>query len=183
MTDTKNGEWRKTTQELIPQFYKPVPEGQYDLYPGFPIGKHKINTGFTALSEIICSYETIIIDGYVGIFWEQFRDKLGAELIRGGLNAQWISSIDFMRPQHEIDEMLIPCLGGDDPIFGTRYKGSLSDFFDLNLISKFQKRDEELTIVYGPGASLIHSEPGALILYLDLPKNEIQFRSRAGTIL
>jgi len=84
-----------------------------------------------------------------------------------------------MKSEAEIHALVEPFLGGDDPIFGTRFTGTLGDFFDedkLNAVDLSQSP----TIVYGEGAFLV-AENGYRV-YVDLPKNEIQYRSRADSI-
>jgi mannose-6-phosphate isomerase class I len=77
--------------------------------------------------------------------------------------------------------MLEPFLGGDDPIFGFRYSGSLADFFDAEQPAAIVPDPEAaLSIVYGCGAALANWD--GLLVYIDIPKNEIQFRQRAGSV-
>ena len=54
----------------------------------------------------------------------------------------------------------------------------LSDFFAIEKLHHDPKA--ELSIIYGTGAALF-ADDGYLV-YVDVPKNEIQFRSRAGSI-
>ena len=86
-----------------------------------------------------------------------------------------------LREETEIDRMVAPWLGGDDPIFGFRTALSLSDFFDHETLSGMKPTDDgTLDILYGCGAALAGWD--GLLIYLDIPKNEIQFRARAGSI-
>ena len=52
------------------------PAGQYDLYPGFPVGPGQIELGFGALAERIATARQVVIDGYPGVLWENFRAQL-----------------------------------------------------------------------------------------------------------
>lgn len=183
MTEIIQDKWRKTTQDLLPEYHEPTSKGLYDLYPGFQIGPEKINTGFDDLAFQISQYSNVIIDGYVGIFWEHFQNQLDKALIDLNKKASWYSTFDFLLPEGETDEKVQPYLGGDDPIFGTRYTGGLSDFFDINSLHNIPiQNDDKITILYGPGAGLADWDSETLLIYVDIPKNEIQFRSRAGTI-
>jgi hypothetical protein len=78
--------------------------------------------------------------------------------------------------------MLKDSLNGSDPVFGKIYNGTLADFFEPELLAMVQPDPAaDLCIVYGTGAALCGWN-GPLI-YVELPKNEIQYRMRAGSIM
>lgn len=82
----------------------------------------------------------------------------------------------------KIDGIIAPFLGGDDPLFGVRFPGNLSDFFNSEILASFQPDPNyPINIIYGCGASLANWQ-GALV-YLDVPKNEIQYRTRAMSVV
>ncbi len=73
-------DWRKSDQYLMPQ--KKVNhevQGRYNLYPATKIEDGKITGGFETLALEIADKRQIIIDGYVGVFFEEFKEKLIAE--------------------------------------------------------------------------------------------------------
>jgi mannose-6-phosphate isomerase class I len=172
--------WRKTSQALAPVHHDPMPAGAYDIYPGFPIQDGHISVGFPALAARIASESTIIIDGQIGSLWEDFRERLEQELQKLGINAAWHSVSTAHLPESQINGLIAPYLGGDDPIFGKRFTGDLVEFFDPSKVHALPASEADINIVYGCGAAL--SSWSGFLIYLDVPKNEIQFRSRAGSI-
>jgi mannose-6-phosphate isomerase class I len=173
--------WRKTSQKLAPATHIPTPKGQYDLYPGFPLGSGKIELGYPALAEALSGHNQVIIDGYGGVFWDNLHQHLDAALRERGLKARWLHVDQAQRPVEQIEQLVAPFLGGDDPIFGHRFRGQLSDFFEPDKLQAFRPDPAApINILYGCGAALA-GWPG-LLVYVDVPKNEVQFRSRAGRI-
>jgi mannose-6-phosphate isomerase class I len=174
-------EWRKTGQYLAPLVKPGVAEGQYDIYPSFDVGSDLIHEGFESLADVIAGEGTVIIDGYIGIFYDHFIESLDKILRDRSVRAAWKKTNDYLKSPGETDELIAPFLGGDDLLFGRRSECDLEDFFrmeDLKILKK--DPDADLNIIIGPGALLSGWE--GLTLYTDLPKNEIQFRSRAGAI-
>jgi len=172
--------FRKTSQSLLPAARPAPPAGQYDIYPAFPLEPGLITLGFDALAERLAGARQVVIDGYPGVLWENFRQQLDAALHRHGRHAGWRSVAEALRPEAEIDALLAPFLGGDDPLFGTRFTGALLDFFDTERLPKLAPFPvADLSILYGCGAALAGWE--GLLVYVDVPKNEIQFRARAGS--
>ncbi len=172
---------RKTSQELAPLLHPSVSHGQYDIYPAFPIGDGKIGVGIEALADALRHHSRVIIDGYIGIFWDHLRDELDAALHAKGVAAAWNDVRSAYLPEKQIEELIAPFMGGDDPIFGTRFTGMLADFFDKNALEALQPETRAgISILYGCGAALAGWDD-ALLVYVDVPKNEIQFRSRAGS--
>ncbi|MCX6254726.1 MAG: class I mannose-6-phosphate isomerase [Bacteroidia bacterium] len=176
-----NKVWRKTGQYLLPDV-KPVPsEGSYDIYPAFKLDENQISEGFESLAEVILKHKTVIIDGYIGVFYDQFCDKLNGYFKKQGIQTSWNSTFGFLKPPDTIDKMISPFTGGDDPLFGKRTDLNIEDFFDLSRLKNISPdTDADINIIIGPGASL--AGWSGFLIYIDLPKNEIQFRSRAGTI-
>ena len=177
--------WRKTTQHLMParaaDANRDAPPSGYHIYPAHDLGDGAIEGGFPALAQRLAGAGRIIIDGYPGVLWADFQERLDAALRALGVHAHWIDVAAAMKPSTAIDALLEPFLGGDDPIFGTRFAGSLADFFDPDALRTLAPDpDASLNILYGCGAALA-GWTGALV-YVDVPKNEIQFRQRAGSV-
>src|SRR5207248_564701 len=84
----------------------------------------------SALAERLAGAQQVVIDGYPGVLWEDFRARLEAELKQRGLRSAWRSINEAMRPAEQINALAAPYLGGDDPLFGRRFAGRLQDFFD-----------------------------------------------------
>jgi mannose-6-phosphate isomerase class I len=173
--------WRKTEQYLLPEVKPLNVKGSYDIYPTFKLNNYKIVSGFESLAGLIIKHKFVIIDGYIGVFFDHFREKLEEKLKNHGKKTLWKSTFDFLKHPDEISELVSPFIGSNDPLFGKRTTLKLEDFFNLETLREISPDDEaDLNILAGPGASLAGWE--GLTVYIDLPKNEIQFRSRAGSI-
>ncbi|MDO9254011.1 MAG: class I mannose-6-phosphate isomerase [Bacteroidales bacterium] len=170
--------WRKTDQFLMPVSKEISAKGMYDLYPTLKIEDGKIAEGFESLAWQLKDEKQLVIDGYIGVFFDDFRQKLDAEFRKLGMKAYWQSTNLAMKPEEMIDIMIEPFLGGDDPIFGKRTTLQLADFYDTDKLQGF-KPDQQanISILSGCGASL--AGWNGLLIYIDLPKNELQFRARA----
>ena len=174
-------DWRKTQQHLIPEVKTILPEGNYDIYPVFKLDEDQIYKGFESLAATLMEYRTIIIDGYIGVFFDLFRERTEEYLNKFGSRTTWKETSDFLKPPDIIDEMVSPFTGGDDPLFGTRTNLNLEDFFDLRRLKELSPDpDADINLIIGPGAALAGWK--GLLVYLDLSKNELQFRSWAGSI-
>ena len=193
--------YRKTTQHLMPATPPPAPSGQYGIYPSHPLPPGLITTGYAALAAHIvdgrnrdASSSTVVIDGYPGVLWENFRQQLHAALLTLGKEARWVNVEDAMLPPDQIEALVAPYLGGSDPLFGFRFPGELRDFFDPQKLAIPHPRplshrgerggrgegDATIHILYGCGAALAGWH--GLLVYVDIPKNEIQFRARSKSI-
>jgi len=173
--------FRKTTQELLPLNVSATARGVYDMYPCHPAGPGKIEVGFQALAEKLRGERSVILEGHSGVMWQHFRQELGRVLEAEGRHVTWVAIMDALRPENEINALIEPYLEGGDPLFGRRCTKQLVDFFDSEKLANLRPDpDSDLNVIYGPGASLVGWE-GAWI-YIDMPKNEVQYRSRAGSV-
>lgn len=178
----KNLEWRKSSQFLMPLEKQNENIGKYGLYPTHSVGDEKIFVGVECLAVEFQKHKTIIIDGYLGVFYENIKENLQSEFEKNGLKINWIDISKALKSETEIEDLIQPFLGGDDPIFGTRTTLNLIDFFQLEKLKSIRLDVKaDLNIIYGIGASLTNFK-GTLI-YIDLPKNELQFRARAKSII
>ncbi len=171
---------RKTTQHLLPVTSISTNHSSYDIFPSFHSG-YEVNKGFNSLADKISKERIVTIDGYGGVLWETFREQLHEALLAKKKNVFWYDIDTCLKPPGEIEKMIEENLNGDDPVFGKKYKGSLSDFFDNKKLELLHPDpDADISIVYGTGAAL--SKWHGLLVYADVPKNEIQYRMRAGSI-
>nr|MBD3622822.1 class I mannose-6-phosphate isomerase [Sunxiuqinia sp.] len=172
---------RKTDQFLRPITKSDQQAGTYDIYPSLRLEAGSIQADLKGLAQAISRQGQVVIDGYQGVFFELLKDELDAELKALGKMVRWTDVSAALKPETEIDQLIEPFLGGDDPLFGTRTSLTLADFFDPKKLQQLTpSEDADLSILVGPGAALAGWE--ACLVYVDLPKNELQFRARAEAI-
>ena len=172
---------RKTTQFVLPVEKPETGVNQYDIYPAHDLGEEKIFCDYMSLARRIAGSKRVIIDGYVGVRFDIFSRELNKALETLGIRPVWWNAGAAMKEPAEIDRLIEPYLGGDDPIFGFRTPLRLEEFFDREKLDRIRPDDAaQMNILIGIGASLAGWD--GLLLYIDIPKNEIQFRSRAGSI-
>ena len=172
--------YRKTSQHLMP-YRKPLKtKDGYDIYPAFAIPDNRISDDLEQLANIISTHRLVIIDGYHGVFFHEYQKRLDKIFQVKGLRVKWHSTDDYLKTESQIIEMCEPFAGGDDPVFGKRTTLNLQDFFRIDeLCSLEQDKNSDINIIIGPGASLCGWK--GLTIYIDIPKNEIQYRSRSGS--
>jgi mannose-6-phosphate isomerase class I len=174
--------WRRNYEPLLPLYKPPTEAGRYDPYPAFPLETGKLRVGFEALAKALAPYRFVLMDGEVGVLWEEMRQRLDAVLQQLGLDVRWLPTQVALRPSAEIERMLAPFIGNDDPVFGRLFDGQLRDFFDPAKWATFRPDPSaDLTIVYGCGAALASHE--GVIVWVEVPKNEVQARARSGQVI
>jgi len=176
-------QFRRTTQHLAPAIKQPTPQGVYDIYPAYRLGPGLVARGFDAIAESIArsGQRSVIIDGFNGVLWEPLIDGLRSSLAKLGHHSSPLPVLSALLPEEAIERLIEPYLGGNDPLYGTRAPLVLEQFFSRErLLELREATSDDLVLLYGPGAALARRE--GMLIYVDVPKNEIQFRSRAGSI-
>ncbi len=164
----------------LPLRKTPAREG-YDIYPSHHAGEGKIFAGLDSLVPYMIRHRVVVIDGYAGIYWDLLGRQLTEALNSQGVTVRVICTTEFFRSEQEIMEMTSPFAGGSDPLFGTRCHLPLSDFFRMSELTSLRPDPSpDVNMIIGPGASLAGWH--GLMIYADLPKNEQQYRARAGSI-
>ncbi|WP_242206414.1 class I mannose-6-phosphate isomerase [Aestuariivivens insulae] len=172
---------RKTSQYLMPVKKEKPGNGGYDINPVHQLIDGRVAIGYEALADRLKHEQVIILDGYVGVDWEEVIRALEVIFEKKDLLVRLYNVKDCFKGEDEINKMVTPYLGGDDPVFGRKTNLRLSDYFDEKKISEIGlDKSKDINIIYGTGSSLINVE-GCLV-YFDLPKNELQFRMRADAI-
>ncbi len=174
-------EYRKTTQKLMPLSPSQTAPGQYNPYPVMPFDQGEMRAGFASLAEQVAASKTVILDGFPGILWANMQQELAAALAARDARANWVSVESALLAPDAVDALIAPFLGGDDPLFGTRFSGELRHFFDPQQLAALQPDPSaEVNIIYGTGAALAGWQGN--LFYIDVPKNETQFRARSRSI-
>src|SRR5690348_15377576 len=65
--------FRQSGQPLLPLHPDPKGATGYDIYPAFHLPANQIYVGTESLADYIVSQKTVMIDGYVGVFWEDLK--------------------------------------------------------------------------------------------------------------
>lgn len=171
---------RKTTQNLLPVSNSSHTYKNYNIIPTFK-AQHAVQVGYDTLAQNLLTHTAVMIDGFGGVLWESFRANLQQQFDNYGKKVTWLAIDSCLKTPEQINEMIASNVNGNDLVFGKKYLGNLVDFFD-------EKKTEQLTpdnhadlcIVYGTGASLVNWQ--SPVVYVDVPKNEIQYRMRAKSI-
>lgn len=174
--------WRKTTQPLMPATTaerEVPPAGHYDMYPFAKLEAGSIRCGYASLAKWMTGRNVILIDGYIGNDWEYIASSLERELIAEGLAVNLVYTSTLMKSAHEVETLVAPFLGEKGTVWGRRATITLKDLFDNEKLQQVQPAVEGITLVIGVGAALTGLD--APVVYIDLPKNELQYRMRART--
>lgn len=174
---------RRSGQNLMPikLTQGSTTEDIYNVYPVFPLGSDKIFNGYESLAQWIVEQRTVVIDGYAGIAWDVIEEQLNTYAKNKNLTISWIKTSAYLKAEKDIDIIIKPFLGEEDSVWGTKCTLELKDFYKItDLASQIPNDKYSINIVIGTGAALINWD--APVIYVDLPKNELQYRMRAGTV-
>lgn len=158
----------------------------YDKFPAVtvPAAANTCVTGWDAIGERLrqavasraARRTVVVVECYPGVHEAVVRRELELRL-RPVLA---VAAREAMLPPKQVDALVAPFLGGDDPVFGFLSGLTLSQFFAGEKLRRLKQRidrvREGLVLVVGCGASLIES--GDLLVYADLARWEAQNRFR-----
>lgn len=174
--------WRKTSQALLPSNTIAL-NGKHEAYNSYPfhnIGSGNIFSGYESLAQWLTGKKSVMIDGYGGNDWKMIQAKLAEYFNTKHIRVCWYETQAFQKPVDEINAMVDPFLGERDAVWGTRTSLSITDFYDTAALQHIDINPGfDISIVIGTGAALAKWDT---LIYVDLPKNEIQYRMRAGSI-
>lgn len=173
---------RKTDQFLMPEVKNlQSKDSNFDLYPSHDLGADMIFRGYDGLVDYIATKRTVCLDGFVGVDWNLMMLKISSILESKGITFCLINISECLKPEHEILKLTKPFLGEEESVWGAKCDLELRDFFDWEKVNALEiKEDVDVRIVFGSGASLVSFEH--TLLYVDLPKNELQYRMRAEEV-
>lgn len=172
---------RETSQFELP-IIKTESPSKYDIYPTHEIGNDLIYQGYNSLVNVLASSKIVKIDGYIGIRFGDIKENLNAAFLNIGIHPIWINVELALKEEKEIDELIAPFLGGNDPVFGKLCDLGIKDFYQKEkLVALSQETSNSPIIFYGIGSELVPRE--GKTVFFEISKNEIQYRSRAGSIL
>ena len=118
----------------------------------------------------------VAVECYSGVFVDEIVAALREQLQA----AQVFLTAETFRSPEEIDHLVAPDLGGDDPVFGRLTRLTLDAFLDPEKRAALSRRvaalDQGVVVVAGTGALLCVEAD--LIVYADLPRWEAQLRQR-----
>lgn len=180
LMERENALWRRSAQPLMPQVAEKKAGtniGSYDIYPSFNIGNNNIFSGFRTLGDWIASKTYICIDGIVGNDWQAIRMHLSDYFNEKNIAINWYHTSSFLRQSEEITELVKPFVSEQGEVWGKRTSLEMREFFEEDISNFLPNETGVVHILIGTGAALA-DWPN--LVYVELPKNEIQYRMRAG---
>lgn len=169
---------RKTASYLAPIEAPDSAQGVYNIYPAFRIDG-EIYSQIETLAGSLAQSPTVVIDGFEGVLWEQFIGTLTAAIEKTGKTVEALPIAAALKSEDQIDTLIAPFMGESDSIFGRMTTLQLIDFFDRSKLQNLKPSSKaDVTLLYGCGAAL--ADWNGPLVYVDLPKNELQFRMGAG---
>ena len=177
----------------LDQSARDYPRGPFETEPVFELDEEGIQSGYQALAQKVDNsmkegLRVLVIDGFQGVDWGQFQAEMSKELTSLDVHPEWTHIDSCYKSESEIQKMIQPFLGEDDPIFGTHYPQSLESFIDPVALSGLRidtaiargRAAGSIHIIYGPGAGYV--ELWDALWYIDIPKDVLQESARAGTL-
>ena len=129
------------------------------------------------------SRTVLCVECYPGVFLERVEAALVQQLDPGLV----IRSAPCFKNPEEIESLVKPYLGGDDPVFGRMNGLTVQDFLDGSRIARAreairsQGQQDGLILIIGTGAALV-AEKYDLLVYADMARWELTLRQRRGEI-
>lgn len=153
----------------------------YEKSPFVPVGtQDECLTGWEAILSTLdaATPGQIVMECYPGVLIEEIASAISRELPERPV----FRSGDAMLPCGDVEARFADWLT-EDPIFGRMNNAELQDFFAPASMKLLREQISAIpnAIVLGTGASLVCSE-GALLIYADLTRWEIQHRQRCDLI-
>ncbi len=186
---------RKSLQMRLPKHAestKSTGRDGYNIYPFEPLGNGRIFSGYASLARWILGQKGVRLDGFAGIDWNLVRRELCAALRKEGVTVLWYETSAWQKSEAAVETLVKPFLGQEGSVWGTKTTLTLADFYTKELVdwesaaaaanagsTATANPVDTVLILAGTGAGL--SRWDAPILYFDLPKNELQYRMRAGS--
>lgn len=157
----------------------------YDKFPSIPVpSAHaaSLSSGWIEIAATLAEKTpaVIAVECYPCTHDDDICQSL-AELLVPVLT---LDSKSVFKSPAEIDELVAPDLGGDDPVFGRLSKLRLEQFLDPAKLAAARAEIAAATgllLVVGPAASLI-APVSALLVFADMPRWEGQLRQRRGEV-
>lgn len=150
-----------------------VPDAAEAAVSGWPAIAQRLSRAIRASGR---PRTIVVVECYPGVD----EVAVGDELQRHLAPALSLAARDALRPPNEIDALVAPFLGGDDPVFGYLTSLALPQFFDAEKLGRLRAQAAAVTagviLIVGCGARLIAE--GDILVYADLPRWEAQLRFR-----
>src|SRR5690606_33233031 len=147
-----------------------------------PLDSGTIRAGYKELAQWIAQQGTVRIDGYVGGFCQEIANRLLQELEELGKQVGVYHMDAYLKPESEVTALTARFLGAPDSVWGTKTNLQLADFYQMEKLSGLTIDNESaINLVLGVGAALVDWDTP--LIYVDLSKNELQYRMKAGSIL
>ncbi|MGV8877712.1 MAG: class I mannose-6-phosphate isomerase [Sphingobacteriaceae bacterium] len=182
--NNKETSWRLSSQPVLPiRLNRNDDEKEtYQVFPHHHLESGELFNGYESLCSWILAHQIVLIDGYAGIIWKVVKSKLADEFHKKGVQVNWVETADYLKHREEIAQLVKPWLGEPISVWGTKTNLVLPDFFRSAFLKESHKEwsASAINIIIGAGAALFHEQ--APVIYLDLPKNELQYRMRAGSV-
>jgi mannose-6-phosphate isomerase class I len=152
---------------------------RYDKHPFVPVnaGRETFREGWDAIAERLAEVKgrVVAVECYPGVDEEDVLCSLRVRL-RPSLV---VDARSLLKSTAEVQTLVEPFLGGDDPVFGFLCGLTLPQFFDEDKVRAAQasvESAEGTVLIVGTGATLVH--PGDVLVYADLARWEAQLRFR-----
>lgn len=143
-----------------------------NIWQGWDAIRQEINNRSTiAAGKTRC---VIVVECYQGVHHEELWSELKALNVDHAFNTSAI-----FKTVDEVKQMTYPYIT-DDRLFGFRANFSMADFLDAQKLQNLRNELAGLSgvvLVYGHGAAVVAPDAD-LLIYADMPRWEIQMRSR-----
>jgi len=143
-----------------------------DCWPGWELIFDQLNQSMNGNRTVLA------VECYPGVFDDDLRERLSKVLRPEYV----IDTKTLFRTPEEIDDLVAPDLGGDDPVFGYLTRLNMTDFLDPQRVNAamatMAKQTSGRILIVGPGAALLGDVD--ILIYADMPRWEGQLRQRRG---